>query len=91
MHQFSIAVPVSAIVALALAGVLTFAVAEKAHAYKLCPDGSYVGGDRCTMTPDGGYVGGNSYELTPDGGYVGTYRQRNRDWRNSPDDWYERY
>lgn len=24
----------------------------------LCPDGSYVSGERCILTPDGGYVGG---------------------------------
>ena len=56
---------------LAVAGILIFATAEQAHAWKMCPDGSYVGGDRCNMTPDGNYVGGDSWEMAPDGNYVG--------------------
>ena len=76
---------------LAIAGILIFATADHARAWTMCPDGSYVGGDRCNMTPDGGYVGGDGYEITPDGGYVGTYRQRDRDRWNRSDDWWDRY
>ena len=39
--------------------------------YTICPDGSYVGGDTCSITPDGSYVGGKSYTMTSDGNYVG--------------------
>ena len=76
---------------LAFAAALIFAVAQQADAWTMCPDGSYVGGDRCRMAPDGSYVGGDSYEMTPDGGYVGTYRQRDRNRWNQSDDWWDRY
>ncbi len=36
----------------------------------LCPDGTYVAGDRCTLAPDGSYVGGERARLCPDGSYV---------------------
>ena len=39
----------------------------------MCPDGSYVSGNRCNLTPNGGYIGGRSsrnMNLCPDGSYV---------------------
>ena len=36
---------------------------------KLCPDGSYVSGNRCKLCPDGTYIGGNRCKLQPDGSY----------------------
>lgn len=63
---------------LVLASIMIFATTQ-VTAYTMCPDGSYVSGDRCQMTPDGGYVGGDGYEMTPDGGYVGKHRERTWD------------
>ena len=40
----------------------------------LCPDGTYVAGNKCTLAPDGTYVGGNKATLAPDGSYVGGSR-----------------
>jgi hypothetical protein len=37
----------------------------------MCPDGSYVSSDRCTMAPNGSYVGGDRATMAPDGSYVG--------------------
>ena len=37
---------------------------------KLCPDGTYVGGNKCKLCPDGSYVGGSRAKLCPDGSYV---------------------
>ena len=34
------------------------ALASAAGAARLCPDGSWVGGDECRLAPDGSYVGG---------------------------------
>ena len=36
----------------------------------LCPDGSYVSGDRCNLNPDGSYTSGSRSTLCPDGSYV---------------------
>jgi len=36
---------------------------------RLCPDGSYVSGNRCKLCPDGTYIGGNRCKLKPDGSY----------------------
>lgn len=91
MRHLKISAVLAAVATFALAGILTFADADQAHAWKMCPDGSYVGGDRCKMAPDGSYVDGDGWEMTPDGGYVGTYRQRNRDERNRSDDLWDRY
>lgn len=38
---------------------------------KLCPDGTYVSGNKCKLAPDGTYVGGDRAKLCPDGTYVG--------------------
>lgn len=40
------------------------------QAQTLCPDGSYVGGDSCSLAPDGTYVD-DEPRLAPDGSYVG--------------------
>ena len=37
----------------------------------MCPDGTYVSGDKCYLAPDGSYVGGGRPRLAPDGSYVG--------------------
>ena len=77
MRHLRISAVLAAVATFVLAGILTFADADQAHAQTLCPDGSYVGGDDVTMAPDGSYVG--------------TYRQRNRDGGNRSDDWWDRY
>lgn len=91
MRHLKISAVLAAIITFVLAGILTFADADQAHAQTLCPDGRYVGGDKCNITPDGGYVGGDGWEMAPDGSYVGTYRQRNRDGGDRSDDWRDRY
>ena len=40
----------------------------------ICPDGSYVSGNSCTMAPNGQYVGGGNATLAPNGSYVGGNR-----------------
>ncbi len=37
----------------------------------ICPDGTYVAGNKCTIAPDGSYVGGSTATIAPDGSYVG--------------------
>ncbi len=49
---------------------------------KMCPDGSFVAGNKCTMAPDGSYVGGNRARLAPDGSYIGDGHLR-QERRNS--------
>ena len=91
MRHLRISAVLAVVATFVLAGILTFADADQAHAQTMCPDGTYVGGDRCNMAPDGSYVGGDGVTMAPDGSYVGTYRQRNRDGGNRSDDWWDRY
>lgn len=42
-----------------------------AAAQKLCPDGTFVGGDTCKLCPDGTFVSGDTCKLAPDGTFVG--------------------
>ena len=48
-------------------------VSANSIAGTLCPDGSYVGGDTCSLTPGGRYVSGDNgaAQLAPNGQYVG--------------------
>ena len=45
---------------------LALLISQSAHA-ALCPDGTYVSGDTCTLAPDGSYVKGDHATLAPDG------------------------
>jgi hypothetical protein len=61
-------VPIALVIGLGLAS--SAGLAGVAAAETLCPDGSYVAGQRCTLAPDGTYVGGRP-QLAPNGRYVG--------------------
>ena len=37
---------------------------------RMCPDGSFGAGNKCTMAPDGSFVGGRAH-MAPDGSFVG--------------------
>ena len=53
----------------ALLMALALVVSQSAIA-AMCPDGTYVSGNNCTMAPDGSYVGGGKATMAPDGSYV---------------------
>lgn len=38
---------------------------------KMCPDGSYVAGNKRKLCPDGSYVDGSRCKLMPNGTYIG--------------------
>jgi hypothetical protein len=62
---------VSLALGLVLSVLLVAALATNAAASTLCPDGTWVAGDRCTLAPDGSYVGGGRAVIAPDGNWVG--------------------
>jgi len=50
---------------------------------RMCPDGSFGAGNKCTMAPDGSFVGGRAH-MAPDGSFVGDghLRQKRSNSRN---------
>ncbi len=70
----------SALVLFMMALLFTFQPAEA----KMCPDGSFVAGNKCTMAPDGSFVGGKA-RMAPDGSFIGDghLRQERRNSENS--------
>ena len=60
--------------------VIVLLFAQQSAFTRMCPDGTYVAGNNCTMAPDGSYVGGSRSTMAPDGSYtVGSHRQINTD------------